>query len=238
MTLGALSLLLKRAKHIYRTEGLIALLRRGLLYVVRCFFVCESHYLLVVELANYQVVNRPNLTPKVNNITSQVVTTNQEVDELEAQGFEFRSHIWNARERLNNGAIAVCTFVGTELATISWVALTERAKASLIGFPIEVNFDKGEVLGAGALTIPKYRGMGLMGYNSAKRYEFLANIEIIRSIGTVDKKNIFSQKAEAKAGAKSYGEARYLRILWWRFWKEKPLVQTTAQTEITTKISR
>jgi len=48
--------------------------------------------------------------------------------------------------------------------------------------------------------------------------------------GSIFKGNIVSQRGEAKFGYnKMYAEARYLKILWWKWWKEKPLQQPNGE---------
>jgi len=40
------------------------------------------------------------------------------------------------------------------------------------------------------------------------------------------KSNFVTQNALAKRfGAKPYGEGCYLKLLWWKFWKEEPIKQ-------------
>ena len=41
------------------------------------------------------------------------------------------------------------------------------------------------------------------------------------------KSNIASLKAVSPFEEKIYAEARYLKLLWWEFWKEKPAIKKT-----------
>jgi hypothetical protein len=153
----------------------------------------------------------------------KIVSTNQEADELEAEGLQFRSHVSNSRERLEKGAIAFCIFVERELASIGWVATTQEAKDSLNEPPYKVGFSNKESCTGGSVTDPKHRGMGLMGYNLWKRFEFLGQMDKVRDRAAVAKDNIPSQRATMRVRTKIHAEARYLRILWWGSWKERPL---------------
>ena len=65
--------------------------------------------------------------------------------------------------------------------------------------------------------------MGLMAYSLFKRLEFLRESGKIRDRSTGHKRTIASRKAATKVGCEIYAEARYLKFLWWKFWKEKPL---------------
>ena len=47
---------------------------------------------------------------------------------------------------------------------------------------------------------------------------------IIISRNTVNTKNAASQNVHAKFSPRIYAKGRYLKILWWKFWTEKPLV--------------
>ena len=161
--------------------------------------------------------------PKIQNFTFKTISTNQQADELVAGGFELGSQITMMRRRLDRGAIAFCIFIERELAHIGWVALTEEAKELVDAFPYKVDFSNGEACTGGTWTHPKYRGNGLMVYGYFKRFQFLREKGIRVSRNVVAKSNIKSQMAHAKFGPKIRGEARYLKILWRRFWWEKPL---------------
>ena len=220
-----LSVLLRRAKQICRTEGLIPLVRRGFTFVVRRFFLYESCYLTQNDLSI--VGNEANVLRSMPdftvNPTFKIVATNQEADELEAEGLEFRPRAVNARERLDKGAIAFCLFVGQELASILWVGMTQRAKDALKEPPYQVDFSKGEVCLGDQWTSPKYRGMGLAPYVDFKAAQFVDERGKVseRSVGRTS--NIPSKRAYTKLGPNIRAEARYLKILWWKSWKEKPL---------------
>ena len=167
-----MSALLEKAKSIYKTEGLISLLRRGLSWG---FFNSQIFYISENIPDNYKILYRDDLTPKIDNLDFKIISTNQEADEPEANGFEFRSRVPNAKKRLEKGAIAACVFTGTEFATIRWYAMTNKAMKAILMLPIKVNFDKNEVIVADAITIPEYRGKGLTTYTHFKTLEFLSN---------------------------------------------------------------
>lgn len=162
--------------------------------------------------------------PRLQNLTVHIVSTNQQADELAARGFDCRSYSIHARTRLDKGAIAVCVFVKQELAGVVWVALTEESKKSVDSHPYHVDFANKEACTGGTETIPKYRQKGLMKYGYYKVFQFLGEQGIMTSRNSVRTSNIASQRAHAKFDYRIYARARYLRILWWQFWKETPLV--------------
>ena len=221
--MGRQAELFRRAKHIRKTEGLIQLVRRGFTIVVGHFFWYRRSYLFEYATENVRKLNEADFMPKIDNFTLKIVSSNQEADKLEADGLEFRSQSIYNRKALDKGAVAFCIFVEQELAYLGWVATTQEAKDSLNEPPYKVDFSKKESCTGGSVTDPKYRGMGLMGYNLWKRFEFLGQMDKVRDRAAVAKDNIPSQRATMRVRTKIHAEARYLRILWWESWKENPL---------------
>jgi hypothetical protein len=217
------------AKHIFQTEGLPPLLRRGFGFLVGYFFQCGTYYLYEIDISKVlKQNNKSDLLPDLQNFTLKIVSTNEQADELAREGLEFRSQFINAGKRLDKGAIAFCIFVGRELASIGWIALTQQAKDSLVELPFKVDFSNKEACTGGAVTNPKYRNMGLMRYNYFKRLEFLKENGRLRDRAAVAKGNIAAQTGVAKISdnVNIHAEARFLKLLWWKLWREKPL--TTA----------
>ena len=217
-----MSVLLRRAKQIFQTEGLIPLLRRVLeffrVFQYGTWYLYENHPSEVLKSQT-----EADVMPKIQNFTFKTVFTNQEADELEAEGLEFRSQVTDARKKLDKGAVAFCVFVEQELAHICWDAFTEEAKKMVDPLPYKVDFTNNESCGGGAWTNPRYRRMGLHTYSIFKGYQFLNKKGIVTSRSSIAASNIASQDMAAKFGDRVYAEARYLRILWWKSWKEKPL---------------
>ncbi|MBE9500915.1 MAG: hypothetical protein IMY87_00580 [Chloroflexi bacterium] len=161
--------------------------------------------------------------PKIKNFTCKIVSTNQEADELAAEGFEFRSQVTGATEKLDKGAVALCIFVEKELGHICWFAFTEEAKKMVDLLPYKVDFANNEACVGGAWTSQEYRRIGLNKYRSFKDSQFLTNRGIVTARYSIASTNIASQRSLDKFTNKKYAEARYLRILGWKSWKEKPL---------------
>lgn len=120
------------------------LLRRALRLVVRLLFRYDRYYLYEYVTRNVENLNEADFMPRIDNFTFKVISTNQEADELEAAGLEFRSLFADARERLDKGAIAFCTFVGREFANIGWAAMSEEASESIKEPPMKVDFAHNE----------------------------------------------------------------------------------------------
>ena len=215
---------LRRAKDVFQREGLTTLLRRSFRFVRPWFFEYGKYYLYEHTLKER---NEADFMPKIEDFTFKIISTNKEADEMAAAtGFDLRRRFVDARNKLDKGAIAFCIFIKREIVHIGWVGMTEEAKESMSEPPYKVDFLNNEACTGGTLTIPEYRGKGLMSYGYFKRFQFLREKGIVRSRNAVDKSNIASQRAHAKFGPKVHAEARYLKLLWWKFWKETPLTQT------------
>jgi hypothetical protein len=222
-TMDKLATMINKAKHTYQAGGLLSLLRRGFRFLVYCLFEYRSYWLYADPTPNGPSLNEADFMPRIDDFTFRIITSNQEVDEMEAQGFEFRSQVPKAAERLDKGAVAFCILVGTELAHIVWFAMNREAKDAFNEPPYTIDFSKGEVCSAAAWTHPKYRGMGLNRYSHFKRGQFKAAKGISTSKSAIAKDNIAMQRSYAGPMPNKYAEGRYLRILRWKSCREKPL---------------
>ena len=209
-------------KTISRTEGLPALLRRGFTFLADYIFRYKTYYLSTYSLEN-EGANTGDFVPDIPDLTYYFVTSNEQADELAAQFEDFRSYHINARQRLDKGAIALCIFIGRELAHMTWMATTESAKGTFNDIPYRVDFDKKEACAGGERTIPKYRRMGLSNYSAFKKCQFLRERGITLIRAARDTNNLTAQRAFEKRGYIRYAKGRHLRILWWNSWKEMPL---------------
>ena len=217
-----LAQLFGRVKHILRTEGLLSLLGQGFAFLAGCVFRYETYYLHELSLEGG---SEADFMPRIQDFTLKVVSTNQQADELVADGFRFRYSDGIHRERLDRGAIALCVFIGRELAYIGWIAMNEEAQRSISDIPLQVDFSNSEAFSGGVWTNPKYRGRGLGTYGLFKRIQFLVEKGMLKSKGVVTASNATSQRVAGRLGYNIYAEARYLKLLWWKSWKETLLTE-------------
>jgi len=212
-----------RARRIRQTEGLWALLRLAAAYLLSRLFYYQTYYLSVARTDDPAEQNEADFMPRVDDFTVRIVSTNGEADELEAQGLQFRSCGSGAREWLEKGAIACCVFVGRELGNVVWAAVTQEAMSSLHELPIRIDFSKNEGYRGATWTDPRYRRMrlGLHGMLVGPRLLRERGVEVVRTGMT--KKNAATRSMMVKFKQTFYAEGRYLRVLWWESWKEKPL---------------
>ena len=214
---------LRRAKDILQTEGLRPLVRRGFDFMRRRFFRYGGYYLYKSTLGELDLAD---LTPKIQGLTFNIICSNEEADELAATtGHDFRRRFVNARKSLDKGAIAFCTFAKGEIVNIGWVALSEEAKKTLDPLLQKVDFSNNEAYLSGGETIPEYRRKGLAEHNFCSRLQFLREKGGTSMRLAMGVSNIAPQKVALRHGAQIYARARYMRILWWKSWKEIPLAQ-------------
>jgi len=212
-----------KARRILQTEGVLALLKSGLRFLAEGLFQHETYYLYQQPTEHVLVLREAEVMPKIPDFTFKIVATNEEADELEASGLEFRYRARNTRERLDKGAVLFCLFVEQELANISWLAMTQAAMNSLNEPPVKVDFSNSEAYRGGIWTNPKYRRMRFSQYSLLKKLEYLHERGIRTSRVVISKRNVTSQEGQMAFGPVKYGEGRYLRVLCARFWRERPL---------------
>ena len=220
--------LLRKAEQILQADGSIPLVKRGFPFVVRHFFryfKYNQYYIYDYAVDDILKLNAADFMPKIDSFTLKIVSTNEESDELEAEGLEFRSQVINSRERLDKGAVAFCIFVDNTLVHIGWVVMTQQAKDSLDEPPYRVDFSERKGCTAGIWTSAGFRRKGLSSYGYMKRLRFMLHNGILIDRTAVNKRNVVGHEYQTRLSCSVCGEGRYLRVLWWRSWKERPLAQ-------------
>lgn len=218
----------KRARQVRETEGWIALLTQASRSAGRCVFHYGRYYLyrgIMEDTVN--AMNEVDLLPDVAGLTAVMVASNQQADELAADGLDLRSCVIGARERLGRGTVAACIFVGGELAHVSWAALTEQGREGLKEPPYRLGFANNEVCIADAWTHPQYRRRGLALYAGYKLRQFLWGRGRVIERCAVERGNAAIQGLYARLGPGVVAEARYLKVLWWQSWREWPVGRAT-----------
>ena len=190
-----------------------------------CLFDYRAYYLSGHSADEIRQMNHAARTPTVDDFSFRIVSTNEEADQLEAEGLEFRSYLpdFDARNALDKGAVAFCVFIGTDLASIGWTATTEVARDSLGEPPVRIDFPNNEACSGRAWTSPNHRHMGLHLYGNLRRRQFLVDKGIVMVRDAISKENFATPKRNPNYSPNIYAEGRYLRILWWKSWKERPL---------------
>jgi hypothetical protein len=222
--------LVAEAKRIYRTEGLLQLVRRGVAFLLWRVFEYRRYYLYADPIDHLRDLSEADFLPRIDGFTVKVVSSNEEADELEASGLQFRAQFPTARRSLDSGAVAFCLFVGDTLAHIGWAAFTREGQKSIGEPPYVVDFSNREACSGGSWTHPEYRRLRLRRYSRFMMLRHLLDRGIRTKRAVIARGNIPPQQGRHEYPRGPQGEGRYLRVLWWKSWKERPLSPQELQT--------
>lgn len=212
--------MLGRIMKITEKKGLRGLLLRGITFLTRSQWFTPMYETRYIYEHTSQTINVNDFMPNISNFTLHIVSTNQQADALEANGYEFRNYHQRQSKGLDIGAVAFCMYVGQELAHIGWVALTEEAKPYVDSWHYHVDFTNKEACTGSSSTLPQYEGKGLFKYGYYKRFEYLSKMGIGKVIASVNIINTASNNMHAKFHPKIRAKVRYLKFLGWESWKE------------------
>ena len=220
----------QRSKYILQKEGLFAFFVKGVRFLRRSVFIHERYY-------KYEfLLNEPmklESAPKIKDFVFEIVTTSQRLKDLAAQGCDFGINVIGAEEKLNKGALMFCIFIGKELACVHWAAANQEAINTLINKTCyKTDFSNNEAYLGWSETNPQYRRSGLSMYVISEKVRLLTAMGKITGKCLVARNNVASRKVIIKCGGRIYGEGRYLKILWWKSWKEKPIVREASSPQL------
>jgi len=209
-------ILWEKALYIFKNEGLVALIRKTIPFLIHQPFFYRKYHLRRINLGQIYDLDIP---PMPEDYYFHVITSNSQVSELTAEGYIFHPWYPTYRYRLDKGAVVFCVFVGKELGHISWCAMTAEAARILGEPPMKVDFTNNELVTGDYWTSPKYRGKGLATYATRDRRLYLLNKGnfIERSAMAVD--NVAVHRIP-RGHSSLYAIGRYMKILWWQSWKE------------------
>lgn len=212
-----MGILCQRAKGILQDEGWGAFIRQGFSFACHRFIYIATYYIYEETLAS---IDRGIKTKPEVDCVLKVIHNTHELDKLIGEGYNFKS--LRFRSQLQETAIAFCLFREQELASVTWVAHNKKGKRKVDSLPFEVNFGAGEICTGDSYTVPVYRGKGLLAYTYAciSNY-YLASNGLSKARFSINVNNITSQKAHVKFNPVVIGKGRFLKILWWNFWKEQ-----------------
>jgi len=212
--------LVSRAHEILRTEGLTTLLKRSFEY---SFFGLTDYDLYELPIAE---APRTTNLPDIEGLGCHTVRSRREAEELRTStGLDLCRRVPNAERILDAGAVAICVSVNGNIAHIGWVALSERARNAVSPLRLKVEFSRGQAFAGGGVTLPDFRRNGLLGYGSAARLRFLEEMGCRKLRYAVATNNTAAQKGLAVFSPTVYARGRHLKLLWWDYWRETPLVQ-------------
>ncbi|NQT71905.1 MAG: hypothetical protein HQ553_03940 [Chloroflexi bacterium] len=239
--IGKLAWLIKRAKNIKESEkGLLSLPRRILSYILLPVFWRKTLYLYEHAIENRNGLCEDDYRPAIDAFVFKIVTSHNEAEKLEAEGFMFRSYptfdntklkyYWKL---LDEGAIAFCGFYEKDLATIQWILPNQEAIHRISPYRQKVNFSAGETYTQGSWSNIKYRGTRLHKYNvlfNRDPYLLDKGIKIVRN--TVWDQNKARHRSLVSVGAKIYAKAHLTKVLWWKFWEREITLSSAEQQKL------
>lgn len=219
MTFSKVSDLFRVGKDILRQDGLICFIRRVFFFSVR--LLCDYQIYYIYQKALNET-SESKVMPKIQDSSLNIISSPDQVSELMANGFDINLDLSTeeVKRRLNEGAILFCVFIGQELAHISWVALTNKAKMDFL--PLFIDY-QNEAYIENCVTTPRYRGLGLYPYTLYQILQFLGTKDKTRVKIATQKANTNSIKGITKAGFEIWGSKRLFKILRLKFWKEEPI---------------
>ncbi|HEY97727.1 MAG TPA: hypothetical protein G4O16_06050 [Dehalococcoidia bacterium] len=212
-----------------------ALLSRGLIFISHRLFVSEDYYIVVSNHKDIDKEVEVDYLPKVDDHCWRMISTNQQLDELIDDGFEFGAYELNLRSFLDKGAVAVCNFVVKELAHFSVFADNPRGKEVVEPLPFKVDFEKGQIVVGRGFTISKFRRLHFRRYNGYLIRKYLHPRGITGSKYPLQVNNYPSLVSASKSSEKLIiSRCRFIKILWFKYFKETeikptPLTQIVAQ---------
>lgn len=217
---------LSRVREIQKEEGFLEVVKHCTLFFISPIYKRHMFYLRVKPVKADESLVDSHMKIDVRDLQSAMVTSNQEAEKLEKDGYKFRSYPtdWNLglttyTRWLDEGMIAFCIFLAKDLAAINWVIRSAKTQKR-VSLPLKIDYSKGEGFARGTWVNPKYRGLGLMRYLFYNRDRCLLSLGI-KYLRTADDYNNKNASGAANVlGYTNYGRARLVRIFWWKFWKE------------------
>jgi hypothetical protein len=218
--------LFEEAKQVRREKGTLELLDAFRQFIFKPVYSRYHFYLVENPINLADIENRlAKFKPRIdiNRLSFKVVRSNQEAEQLEKEGFEFRSYPYihevhlTYNQMLDYGLIAFCTFVDKEFAACSWVITSKQVQDKFKAPPLKVDYANHEGFPRAAWTNPKYRRSGLFEYTAKNRDLYLARNGFKMLRGTIDFRNKVGFDMSIGLGDIICGTATYTKILGWKF---------------------
>jgi len=216
-------MLFDKALKVYKNEGLLSVITSAFRYFSNKVLLYETYYLVKLTMGYKQTVQKRR-ADFADEITSRKIVSNVQADEIAREYEDFRPHAKNARRILDAGGIAICIYVGKELASYAWIATSKNAMKVLSHMPMYVDFDNKEFYVSYDYTIPKYRRKGLRYYKLRHNHKIFKEMGLEFEISAVRTNNYAVIKANSDRPEQMvYAKVRLFKLLGMRFWKETPM---------------
>ncbi|MCK9357402.1 MAG: hypothetical protein M0R22_09720, partial [Dehalococcoidia bacterium] len=167
-------IIVRRALALARREGITGVFSGAGRFVGSAFHHLYSDSLLrVYHLPVAEATTIPATKPP-DNLHVHIIESQQDALRLAEEGFDnILEAVPGAEHKLRCGAVAACAFLGRELASIDWMALSDRAKLVLDSVPYPADFEASDACSGGAFTMPHLRGKGIAAYRFSAQVSYL-----------------------------------------------------------------
>lgn len=217
-------------KGLLKHEGVNGLFSRAFVYLKHRIFLFDEYYVVQIILPRISIFKEVDLSPKIQNYIVKYISTNKEADALRADGYDFGAYEFNLRASLDKNVISFCIFVNKEIAHISCLADNPRGKVVIDFRPFHVDYQNGEVVIGRALTVPKFRRLHLRTYAGYLFAKYCRERELFRIKATVNAHNIAALSDLEKAPDRHVlSKCRFIKILWFKYFKETKVEKTTTK---------
>ncbi len=234
-----IKLLSNRTKELYIQNGPTGLLETGIRFLFSPIYKRENFWLTVIHLTEENEAEKYYPRISLDKVTFKAITSNEEADNLEAEGYSFRKtptyfnhNLTLYRKWLHYGAVACCTFIEKDFAAIDWAIISQETQEKIGAPPVRVDYVNHEAFSRGAWVNPKYRGAKLWVYTAWQRNQFLLAKKFTIKRGVVDYTNNPGKGISEASGHKICGTGRRTRILWQTNWEEHHFAQPILWSEI------
>jgi len=155
-----------------------------------------------------------SVTTPVDDVHLHIIESRDDIIDLALQGCENLLHVApGVQRRLDRGAVAACAFVGSALASIDWMALSNEVKPVVDRTPYPAALAEGEACTGGAYTLPRFRGRGIGSYRFSAEVRFLRDRGFHTCYSMIAADNTPSQRCVERYGATFEMVVHHQRLL-------------------------
>jgi len=194
--------IVRRAGVLARQEGTAGVFSGARRFLGRLLSSLYSASMVRVYRSSIAEAAALPVTAPLENLQVRIIESQQDALRLAEEGFEnILEAVPGAGRKLRDGAVAACAFLGSELASIDWMALSDRAKLAVDPFPYPGYSTADDACTGGAFTMPHLRGRGIAAYRFSAQVSYLHSRgrRICYNAITVD--NLPSQRTVERCGA-------------------------------------
>jgi len=219
---GSVWWFVRRGAYLFRTEGFAGLLSgtgRHLTQLLRGLYWSEEFVIYATDTCGYGIGLSE---PSVEGLEVYVIHTETDVLKLCAAGYEdVRCIVRPAGRRLSSGAVGFCAFVNRRVSHVAWVAFNATAKRGFDSLPYDIDFENGEAAWGGALTISRYRNLGLYRYVMAWRMRYCHERGCPVLVDSTSLLNVASLRSQATYNPEVRAVGHYRRFLRRSRWTQR-----------------